>query len=232
MNKRQKKKQLKMRNKQLVKQHPYLLPRSVWTGKVVNGYDYTWTDYDCIDKGWRIGFGKFLLEDLREALVKTNYLDKFRFSQIKEKYGRLCLYNFGAPQEVHDVIHRYEWLSQYVCWYCGSPEATVVDDYGWYLPVCKECWQKHNSERATKGYMIKAWDVVADLDDVGLPSEYKYTTYSNGVDTVVTVDISETANKIWDAYGKRLRKKENRIIQTLKDRGMYHEGDDGSVSIF
>lgn len=205
MNKRQKKKQLKMRNKKLVKLHPYLLPRSVWTGKVVKGYDYTWTEYDCLGKGWKIGFGKFLLEDLRESCLKTGYLDKLQFSQIKEKYGRLCLYNFGAPQEVHDVIQKYEFISQYICYYCGSPEATIVDDYGWYLPVCKCCWDKNNKKREQKGYkVIKPWEEVADLNDVGLPNEYKYTTYypDKGAETT-TVDISETANKIRRKYNKR-----------------------------
>ena len=87
MNKRQKKKQIKMRNKKLVKRYPFLLPRNVWTGKIVEDYDYSWTEYDCLDKGWQIGFGKFLLEDLREACFKTNFLDKLQFLQIKEKFG-------------------------------------------------------------------------------------------------------------------------------------------------
>lgn len=203
MNRRQKKKQLKMRNNKLVQNYPFLLPRNVWTGKVVKGYDYTWTEYDCLGKGWKAGFGKFLLEDLRKACLKTNFLDKLQFSQIKEKYGRLCLYNFGAPQEVHDVIHKYEFISQYSCYYCGSPEATIVDDYGWYLPVCKCCWEKNNKERAEKGYMIRPWEEVAKLDDVGLPNEYYYEIMSKDGCKHITVDISETANKIRRKYKKQ-----------------------------
>ena len=203
MNKRQKKKQLKMKNKKLVKLHPYLLPRSVWTSKVVKGYDYTWTEYDCLGKGWKIGFGKLLLEDLRESCLKTDYLDKLQFSQIKEKYGSLRMYNFGAPQEVYDVIQKYEFISQYICWYCGSPEATIVDDYGWYLPVCKCCWDKNNNHRRNKGYqVIRTWEEVCDLDDVGLPNEYHYETMSKDGCEHFTVDISETANKIRKKYYK------------------------------
>ena len=208
MNKRQKKKQLKMRNKKLVQQHPYLLPRSVWTGKVVKGYDYTWTEYDCLLKGWQIGFGKFWLQDLKEACEKTGFTNKLFFSQLKEKYGQFRQYNFGAPQEVHDVIHRYEWLSQYICWKCGSPEATIVDDYGWYLPVCKCCWDKQNKERASKGYMVRPWEEVAELDDVGLPMEYHVEHFSKEGSRHETIDISETANKIWDAYRKRKKRHE------------------------
>lgn len=204
MNKRQKKKQLKMRNKKLVKRYHFLLPKNVWTGKVVKGYDYTWTELDCLGKGWKAGFGKLLLEDLREACIKTNFLDKLQFSQIKEKYGSLRLYNFGAPQEVQDVIQKYEFISQYSCYYCGSPEATIVNDYGWYLPVCKCCWGKNNKKREQKGYSnIKPWEEVAEQDDVGLPNEYKYTIYypDKGKETT-TVDISETANKIRRKYKK------------------------------
>lgn len=204
MNKRQKKKQLKMRNKKLVKLHPYLLPRSVWTCKVVKGYDYTWTEYDCLYKGWKTGFGKLLLDDLREACLKTNFLNKLQFSDIKEKYGSLRMYNFGAPQEVHDVIRKYEFISQYICYQCGSPESTIVNDYGWYLPMCKCCWDKNNKRREREGYsVIRSWEEVADLDYVGLPNEYKYTTFSKEGNITTVVDISETANKIRRKYNKR-----------------------------
>ena len=204
MNKRQKKKQLKMRNKKLVKLYPYLLPRSVWTCKVVKGYDYTWTEYDCLYKGWKTGFGKLLLDDLREACLKTNFLDKLQFSDIKEKYGSLRMYNFGAPQEVHDVIRKYEFISQYICYQCGSPESTIVNDYGWYLPMCKYCWDKNNIRREREGYsVIRSWEEVADLNNIGLPNEYKYTTFSKEGNITTVVDISETANKIRRKYNKR-----------------------------
>lgn len=207
MNKRQKKKQLKMRNKKLVKLHPYLLPRSVWTGKVVKDYDYTWTEYDCICKGWQIGFGKLLLEDLREACLKTNFLDKLRFSQIKEKYGKLEMYNFGAPQEVHDVFNKYEFISQYICYNCGSPDACIIDDYGWYLPMCKCCWDKFNKKREVKGYEIMSWEEAVGDNKIGIPSEYKIERYSKMETETITYDISETVNKIKNKYKKRKRGK-------------------------
>lgn len=203
MNRRQKKKQIKMRNKKLIKLHPYLLPRSVWSDKVVKDYDYTWTEYDCICKGWQIGFGKFLLEDLREACLKTDFLDKLRFMQIKEKWGSARFYINGAPQEVHDVLTRYEFISEYVCCYCGSPNACVVDDYGWYLPMCKCCWDKVNKRRQKRGYKIISWEEAVGDHKVGLPDEYMVRRYSKEGDVVTTYDISETANKIRKKYEKR-----------------------------
>lgn len=208
MSKRQKKKQLKMRNKKFLQRYPFMTPYSAWTGKVRDDYDYTYTEYECVDKGWRIGFGKILLEELREACLKTNYLDKLYFVQIKEKYGSLRLYSNAAPQEVMDVLHKYDFISQYVCWYCGSPEATVVNDYGWYLPVCKCCWDKNNKRREAEGYsVIRPWEEVAELEDVGLPSEYHVEHMSKDGCKHETVDISETTNKIWDVYRKRMKKR-------------------------
>ena len=196
MNKRQRKKQIKIRNKKLIKQYPFLIPRSCWTGKVVKGFDYTWTEYDCLSKGWKIGFGKLLLDELKEACLKTDYLNKLFIMEWKEKYGQNRIYINAAPQEVHDVIQKYEFISEYVCYNCGSPDAIVVDDYGWYLPKCKCCWDKNNRKREEKGYKTKPWEEVADLEHVGLPNEYRYITYSKGEDETTTVDISETTKKI------------------------------------
>jgi hypothetical protein len=196
-----------MRNKKLVKLHPYLLPRNVWTGKIVRDYDYTYTEYDCISKGWQIGFGKFFLEDLREACLKTNFLDNLQFTQIKEKYGRLCLYNNGAPQEVHDVLYKYEFISQYICYNCGSPNACVVDDYGWYLPICECCWDKFNKKREAKGYKIMSWEDAVGENQIGLPNEYRIERYSKGKEETITYDISETANKIRNRYNKKIKRK-------------------------
>lgn len=207
MNKRQKKKRIKMKNKKLLKEYPFLLPRNCWSGKVVWNYDYTWTDYDCIPEGWQIGFGKFLLEDLKAACEKTNYTDKLRFTQIKEKFGRLCLYNNGAPQEVYDVINKYEFLSEGVCIKCGSPHARVVDDYGWYLPVCKECWEKDVKSREKDGRKYITYKEAGGEDNAELPTTYTVTTYSKGEDIKTVYDISETVNKINKAYLKRKKMK-------------------------
>lgn len=206
MNKRQKKKSIKIKNKKLIKEHPYLLPRNVWTGKVRKDYDYSYTEYDHIPKGWKIGFGKFLLEDLKVACLKTNFLDKLRFSQIKEKYGTLRMYNFGAPQEVHNVLEKYEFISEHVCIQCGSPYACIVNDYGWCLPLCECCWNKNNKKRAIKEYKTYSWDEVSNKSEIGIPNEYKIKIYSNGHESTEIYDISTTVNKIVKAYEKRQKK--------------------------
>ena len=119
-----------MRNKKLVKKYPFLLPRSCWTGKVPKDYDYSYTEYGCLSKGWKSGFGEFWLEDLREALIKTNFMDKFMFMELKEKYGSFRQYCNGAPEEVHEVIRKYEYISEYNKKKKKSHNECVVNDYG------------------------------------------------------------------------------------------------------
>ena len=140
MNKRQRKKQIKMhkkhiikQNKLLVKHYPFLLPRNVFSDKVPSNYNYNYnynfTEYDSLLKGWKIGFGEFLLEELREACLKTGYLNRLRIFQWKEKYGSMRLYFNEAPSEVHNIANDYEFISQYICGQCGSIHGHVINDY-------------------------------------------------------------------------------------------------------
>lgn len=209
MNRRQLKKKIKKRNIALCKQYPFLIPRNVWTDKIPDGYNYSYTRYDEIPDGWRKAFGQFLLEELRDALVKDDYLDKFRFTQIKEKYGRLCLYNFGAPVDALNVIHKYEFLSEYVCYYCGSPEACIVNDHGWYLPVCRECWDKNNNYRARGGYKPIPYEVVMDEDYTGMPEVCNVMIHYDGELKSVECDISDTVKKIKMKWQQRNRGEKN-----------------------
>jgi hypothetical protein len=81
-----------------------------------------------------------MCEEIRDALIDANYLNEFRFSQIKEKWGSLCVYHFGAPQEVVDIIRKYEKLSAKTCVQCGKP--AVKRTVGYVLPYCTDCADK------------------------------------------------------------------------------------------
>lgn len=123
-------------NKDLINQYPYLLPRNVFTDKVPEGYDYSWTVLDEVEDGWQDLFLR-MCEEMREPLIKANYLDKFRFSQIKEKWGKACFYNFGAPKEVQNIIYKYEAESARTCIQCGRNAVKVST--GWIAPYCLHC---------------------------------------------------------------------------------------------
>ena len=150
MNKRIKKKKLLMENKWLCKRYPFLIPRNHWTGvKVWDGKNkgtwryarpYSFTELDTMPRGWAKAFGIKLCEELREELIKYNYLNKYRILDIKEKYGMLCWYDTGYPADskVDEIIQFYEDLSAYTCIRCGRP-GEIVNNNGWYEPLCDKC---------------------------------------------------------------------------------------------
>ena len=99
---------IQLRNKELAEKYPFLVPRNVWTDEIDGDYNYDYlllTDYT----GWWKRFGIPLCEDLKNILIRNNCLDKFRFSQVKEKYGSLRLYDFSAPQEWHTHLFAWEY---------------------------------------------------------------------------------------------------------------------------
>ena len=76
-----KRKAERLRNKKLIDRYPWILPVN-WHWKRIPSYDFTM--YDDVPKGWKRAFGKIMLEEYREALIRCNYLDKFQWIQVKE----------------------------------------------------------------------------------------------------------------------------------------------------
>lgn len=128
-------------NKALIERMPYLMPRNVFTDKVVDNYDYEYIrgEHELPD-GW---FRLFLqmCEDIREPLKKADQLDSFRFSQIKEKWGVMECYDFGAPKAVHDIIGDYRYVSKFICCECGKPAIIRTTD--WVESYCEDCAEKY-----------------------------------------------------------------------------------------
>ena len=83
-------------NQKLIERFPFLMPRNRWTGAVPEDYDYSYTELDSMPNGWRKAFGKQMCEDIREELIRAEYLDQYRITQIKEKYGTLCWYDLAV----------------------------------------------------------------------------------------------------------------------------------------
>lgn len=110
-------------NQKLIERFPFLIPRNRWTGKIPEDYDYSYTELDSMPDGWRKAFGEQMCEDIREELVRAEYLDQYRITQIKEKYGTLCWYDFGCTERMlRDIIPKYERLSARTCIRCGTPQ--------------------------------------------------------------------------------------------------------------
>lgn len=129
----------KEENKALIERMPYLMPRNVFTDEVVDNYDYEYIrgEYELPD-GWLRLFLQ-MCEDIREPLIKADHLSSFRFSQIKEKWGRMECYNFGAPQTVHDIIDDYRYVSKFICCVCGKPATKQT--CCWVESYCDNCFK-------------------------------------------------------------------------------------------
>ena len=154
MNKRIKKKQKIMKNKKLCKRYPFLIPRGwnetpLWR---LSKHDwrytkpYEFTELVQMPEGWSRAFGKEMCEEIRQVLVKANYLYDYRVVQIKEKYGSLRWYDAGAPssiyRELQEVINKYEEISERTCICCGRPATKI--SLGWISPFCDRCAGKLN----------------------------------------------------------------------------------------
>lgn len=128
----------KVANQKLIEKFPFLLPRNRGTDRVPENFDYSYTELDSMPDGWRKAFGVQMCEEIREELVRVNYLDKYRITQIKEKFGTLRWYDSGCTERMlHEIIPKYEHLSAKTCIRCGNP-ATMVST-GWISPYCDAC---------------------------------------------------------------------------------------------
>lgn len=169
----------------LVKQFPYLMPKNSLTGKTPDTYDYSYVvgEYD-LPEGW---FELFLqmCEDIREPLEKSDCLDKFRFLQVKEKYGSMRLYASGATEEVRSVLQKYEFLSEQVCCVCGKP-ATLETD-GYTCPYCDAC-------------VMESGESVDSAVPIKIRTKYRFTRYHDGEETETLVSVGEE----WNRYLKRI----------------------------
>lgn len=164
--------------KVLVERYPFLLPRNVFTDKIPEDYDYTYIKYLEIPKGWKKLFFQ-MCEDIRQPLIDANYLDKFRFSQIKEKYNTMRCYHFGAPEEVDEIINKYCMMASYVCTNCGKPAMYETD--GYIASFCEECWKdlvRHNS-----------------VEPIDFKPYYKVTTYKDGKHYKKTISFEDEWNR-------------------------------------
>lgn len=145
-------------NKKLVEKMPFLKPSNGFDDESVEAYDYSYTEIDTaeIPQGWKDLFLDYCVE-IAPILEKANNLENFRFLQVKEKYGSLCIYKYGVENEIADEIdeieNKYVKKSKVTCCICGQPGKMTYSS--WICPFCKNCWESniHNRisyEEATK----------------------------------------------------------------------------------
>ena len=173
----------KEENKKLVERYPFLLPRNIWTDEVPDSYDYSYIKGVEIPDGWKKLFLQ-LCEDIRQPLIDADCLEKFRLSQIKEKYNALCCYHFGAPPEVQDIIDKYSVMSGYVCTKCGKP--AMYETQGYIESFCEDCW---------KDIARHEYSVVIEFKPY-----YKVTGFKDGARYEKTISFEDE----WNRYLKSM----------------------------
>ena len=194
-------------NKKLIEKYPWLMPYSVYTGEPIEDYDCTYTWLDDMPDGWRIAFGDLLCEDIQAELEKFDYVDKYRISQIKEKFGALRWYDEGVPVgcKVEDIIQDYSHISEFICIGCGELDVPCTD--GWIVPVCKECVKKMNVNNPEE-----YWERLSKKQyPHTLPLERKYIKWSRvkgkeHIEEHITIDLTPVVKKIRYKYHERTNK--------------------------
>lgn len=205
-------KQERIRNKKLCKQYPWLIPRQVWTGEiswVKEPYDHT--ELDAMPDGWRKAFGDIWCKELHKALVECHFVNQFRIEQMKEKFCELRCYVNNYNSQIDYLISAFEVISQHVCIHCGELDVLVINNYGWYLPLCRKCYEKSNLRysRSQKISYEKRLDEMGleEKTDMKIPDSYTIRRWSGGEDDaeIITYDINDIVSKI--RWKNRKRKK-------------------------
>lgn len=191
----------------LVVKYPFLIPRYDWSGEIIEDYDYTSTYLDDIPVGWKIAFGEMMCEEIKQELVRCNYLDEFRIIQAKEKFGQARIYTNGEPVDckVQQIIDKYSTLSENICVICGKPDVPITNN-GWISPYCKKCfttpndWYKKEFPNEVDRWIrnhLEDWEEYDKEENNKMADSYTVISWSkeNGEQKTL-YDISETANKI------------------------------------
>lgn len=72
-------------------------------------------------------------------------------TQVKEKYGRLCLYHAGGSDESTDKEIELMNRSEKMCEWCGKPtESRTIN--GWVWTLCNEHAETKFNEKRNKDY--------------------------------------------------------------------------------
>lgn len=124
-----------MTNKELCERYPFLIPWKVRQG-IIKDFNYDYTLLDWMEPGWREAFGIQMCEELREALIAADALERYQVTDVKEKYGELRWYSYGGTNSTHEIEKRCLLLSRGICGRCGKP-ATHIGTF-WIYPYCDE----------------------------------------------------------------------------------------------
>lgn len=169
-------KQTIKQNKRLCQMYPFLIPwnrlsgytiiecakgkKGYWPGdpEKIPSYNYEYTELDNMPTGWRKAFGLQMCQEIKDALVEDNDLDRYRVVQCKEKYGSLRWYNNGTKvgSMVRDIERKYEGISAHTCIICGKPATKIT--LGWISPFCDDCCPNERAVSVNEYFNVEEYE--------------------------------------------------------------------------
>lgn len=198
--KAKKRKAIMLKNKKMIERYPWIRPVG-WRFEKLKTYSFTM--YDEIPPGWKRAFGKIMLEEYRDELIKHDYLDKFQWVEVKEKYGTLRLYSNAVPREMPDLESKYDYISGFFCISCGRMNVPVLTD-GWVEPLCESCYNKrikaqkrrYEENNMEKDFTYTPYEKLnKEVQEIEMVVTYKHHSKEKG-EYEEQCDYSDTINKI------------------------------------
>lgn len=108
-----------------------------------------------VPEGWR----ELLLDAFRKIdviLKEKNLTDKYRITQVKEKFGYGRIYDNLDDPDISKIISDFEIQSSETCCRCGK--SANWKSAGWICPYCDDCKEKLEKEHNVKFERMKQAD--------------------------------------------------------------------------
>lgn len=128
---------IQIRNKELVEKYPWLCPERKDDGSIADHYDYSYTELDFVPTGWH-NMVLEMCEKLKPMLEEHGLFDTYALSEVKEKWGALCWYDYiidfhcDIPWDVRELTYDYFDKSKETCMVCGAHK--MPEEF-----LCQEC---------------------------------------------------------------------------------------------
>jgi len=97
----------------------------------------------CMCWGCECGDGWFdILDETCRKIIEIDKDKKFKFLQVKEKFGGLRLYGIGETDEISNILECAEIESFRTCEHCGSKENVTQRGESWIYTLCNNCFHR------------------------------------------------------------------------------------------
>lgn len=112
----------------------------------------SYTELDSMPTAWRKLFGIQMCKEIKKALLEEGRkkLYEYRILDIKSKFGALRWYDSYGNREVDNIIHKYEYISNFTCCFCGR--TAKYRTTGWIENYCEHCISEKDKETAKEFY--------------------------------------------------------------------------------